>query len=87
MAERQHRGRHIPFSVLFTRTRVVAKSRTARTVVSEIRDKGLPILPVEQNERGAYAAMWINQCAVRDLDPNEVNNLSGANLRRRQTSI
>ncbi len=78
MVERQHHGRHIPYSVLFTRTRVVAKSRTARKVVKEVREKGLPILPVELVERDAYAAMWTNHCAVRDLDPKEVNNIAAA---------
>ena len=78
MVERQHHGRHIPYVVLFTRTRVVAKPRTARRVVEEVREKGLPILAVELNERDAYSAMWTNRCAVRDLNPNEVNNIEAA---------
>lgn len=79
MLESQHHGRRIPFAVLFTRTRVVAKSRTARFIADDIRaNEWLDVLPVELNERDAFAAMWAHGCAVRDLDREQVNNVPAA---------
>lgn len=71
--------RPIPFSVLFTRTRVVAKSRNARMIGDDlIKNEALDVLPVELNERDAFASMWTYQCAVRDLEPSRVNNVQAA---------
>lgn len=79
MIESKAYQRPIPFAVLFTRTRVVAKSRTARMIADDlIANEHLDVLPVELNERDAYAAMWSYQCAVRDLDRNRVNNVPAA---------
>lgn len=76
MLESQHHGRPIPFSVMFSRTKVVAKSRVARRIGHSIRaNVDVDIIPVELNERDAYAAMWEQGVAVRDLDPIVVNNI------------
>lgn len=71
--------RPIPFVVLLTRTKVVAKSRTARLVGGEIRaHPQLRVLQTEINERDAFAALWTHGCAVRDLNGLEVNNVAAA---------
>ena len=71
--------RTIPFSVLFTRTRVVAKSRTARHIANQFRshDK-IDVFDTELNERDAFSALYTTGGTLRDLDPTEVNNIDKA---------
>lgn len=71
--------RTIPYSVLFTMTKVVAKSRTARSINRQFRQSNsIDTFSVEINERDAFAAIFATGGAVRDLSPSEVNNLEAA---------
>jgi chromosome partitioning protein len=71
--------RRIPFSVLFTRTRVVAKPRTAQYIEQQFRDHPqITTFATELNERDAYAALFSFGGSVHSLDPTKVNNLDKA---------
>lgn len=71
--------RAIPFSVLFTQTKVVAKSRTARLIATQFRaNEKLQIFNTEINERDAFSAIFAVGGGVRSLNPREVNNLDAA---------
>ncbi|WP_066721870.1 ParA family protein [Sphingomonas pituitosa] len=71
--------RTIPFSVLFTQTKVVAKSRTARLIATQFRaNESLQIFNTEINERDAFSAIFAVGGGVRSLNPREVNNLEAA---------
>lgn len=71
--------RSIPFSVLFTRTRVVAKSRTARHIANQFRThEKIDVFDVELNERDAFAALYTTGGTLRDLNPRDVNNIDKA---------
>lgn len=71
--------RAIPFSVLFTQTKVVAKSRTARLIATQFRaNEKLQIFNTEINERDAFSAIFAVGGGVRSLNPREVNNLEAA---------
>jgi chromosome partitioning protein len=73
--------REIPYSVLFTMTKVVAKSRTARSINRQFRmSTNIDTFNVEINERDAFAAIFATGGAVRDLPASEVNNLEAALL-------
>jgi chromosome partitioning protein len=71
--------RTIPFAVLFTMTKVVAKSRTARLINTQFRQSNvIDTFTAEINERDAFAAVFATGGSVRDLDPKQVNNLDAA---------
>lgn len=71
--------RAIPYSVLFTMTKVVAKSRTTRFFNNQFRtSNSVDNFDVEINERDAFAAIFATGGSVRDLAPSEVNNLEAA---------
>lgn len=71
--------RTIPYAVLFTQTRVVAKSRTARFVSSQFRNNAkIDTFDTEIYERDAFSAIFAVGGSVRSLNPKEVNNLSAA---------
>ncbi|MCH5374488.1 MAG: ParA family protein [Planctomycetes bacterium] len=77
--------RRIPFAVLFTRTRVVAKPRTAQYIEQQFRDHPqIETLETELNERDAYAALFSFGGSVHTLDPKKVNNLDKAVNNSRQ---
>ncbi|MAS48245.1 MAG: chromosome partitioning protein ParA, partial [Alphaproteobacteria bacterium] len=68
--------RDIPYAVLFTQSKVVAKSRTARFVAKQFRDNPrIETFQTEIHERDAFAALYAAGGGVRDLNPKEVNNL------------
>lgn len=70
-------GREIPVTVLLSRTRVVAKGRTARAVSEQLR--GLQdVLAVELAERDAYAAIHSIGGTVRDLRVQDVPGVARA---------
>ncbi|MBC6445272.1 MAG: ParA family protein [Alphaproteobacteria bacterium GM202ARS2] len=71
--------RTIPYSVLFTRTRVVAKSRTARHIAEQFRSsEKIDVFDTELNERDAFAALYTTGGTLRDLNSNVVNNIDKA---------
>ncbi len=71
--------RDIAYAVLFTQTKVVAKSRTARFIAGQFRDNPkFDTFATEIHDRDAFAAIFAVGGAVRTLDPREVNNLDAA---------
>lgn len=71
-------NRHIPYVLLMTRTRVVAKPRTARHIGAQLAARDLPMLTAEINERDAFASLFATGGDLRGLDPREVNNIESA---------
>ncbi len=71
--------RDIPYAVLFTQSKVVAKSRTSRFVAKQFKDNPrIETFQTEIHERDAFAALYAAGGGVRDLNPKEVNNLPSA---------
>lgn len=71
--------RTIPYAVLFTMTKVVAKSRTARLINRQFRaSDAIETFATEINERDAFAAIFAAGGSIRSLDPAEVNNIEAA---------
>lgn len=71
--------RAIPFVIVFTRTKVVAKSRTARHIgQSFARRPDIPTLTAEINERDAFAALFSIGSTLHQLQDSDVNNLNAA---------
>jgi chromosome partitioning protein len=71
--------RTIPYAALFTQSKVVAKSRTARFVSSQFRENPkIDVFETEIYERDAFASIFATGGGVRDLNSKEVNNLPAA---------
>ena len=71
--------RTIPFAVLFTQSKVVAKSRTARFIARQFRDNPqIDTFETEIHERDAFAAIFAAGGSVRSLNTSDVNNLDAA---------
>lgn len=71
--------RQIPFAVLFTQSKVVAKSRTARFVAQQFRtNPKLKTFQAEINERDAFSAMFATGGSVRSMAIDAVNNVEAA---------
>ena len=82
--ESQRERREIPWSILFTRTRVVAKGRIATAITTPLRENpNVHVLANELHERNAFSAMWYYGTTVRDLDRERVNNVEKAVLNAR----
>ena len=71
-------NRDVPYALVMTRTRVVAKPRTARFIGRQLADAGIPIFTTEINERDAFAGLFTTGGNLRGLDPDEVNNIDAA---------
>lgn len=71
-------NRRIPYVLLMSRTRVVAKPRTARFIGAQLAERELPMLNAEINERDAFASLFATGGDLRGLDPREVNNIEAA---------
>lgn len=71
--------REIPYAVLFTQSKVIAKSRTSRHIASQFRaNPKIDTFNTEVFERDAFAALFTNGGTVRRLDAKNVNNLDRA---------
>jgi len=71
--------RVIPFALAFTRTRVVAESRTARRIAAGIRkNKLVAVVPVELHDRDAFGAMWDLGLMLKDIEAETVTNIKAA---------
>lgn len=71
--------RTIPFSVLFTQTKVVAKSRTSRFIANQFREnEKIDVFDTEINERDAFSAIFSVGGSIRTLSKKDVNNLEAA---------
>jgi chromosome partitioning protein len=72
-------GKNLPFSVLFTQTKVVAKSRTSRFIANQFRDNpAIDCFNVEVNERDAFAAIYTMGGSIRTLDNKQTNGTDRA---------
>jgi chromosome partitioning protein len=73
------RRAEIPFSVLFTQSKPVAKSRTARFIASQFRDNPrIDTFDIELHERDAFSAIYTMGGSVRALDPAQTNGIDRA---------
>ncbi len=71
--------RDIPYAVLFTQSKVIAKSRTSRHIAKQFRENpNINTFDTEIFERDAFAALFTNGGTVRRLDNKTVNNLDRA---------
>ena len=71
--------RNIPYAVLFTQSKVVAKSRTARFVADQFRSNAdIDTFTTEINERDAFSAMFAMGGSLRSMTKADVNNLEAA---------
>ena len=71
--------RDIPYAVLFTQSKVVAKSRTARFIAQQFRDNPrIDAFQVEIFERDAFAALFAVGGTVRSMGIGDVNNIDAA---------
>ena len=71
-------NRDVPYALVMTRTRVVAKSRTARFIGRQLAAADIPMFTTEINERDAFASLFTTGGDLHGLDPNEVNNIDAA---------
>ena len=69
--------REIPFTAILSRTSFI-KPRTARNIENDLRNQGIPILPVEMNERDAFKALFSFGGSLYDLTDAEVSSPSKA---------
>lgn len=68
-----------PYAVLFTQSKVVAKSRTARFVADQFRSNPeIDTFVIEINERDAFSAMFAMGGSLRSMSKSDVNNLEAA---------
>jgi len=71
--------RTLPFSILFTRTKVIAKSRTARFIASQfISSKSIDCFRTEIHERDAFSALFTTGKTIRNLDQTMNNGVPKA---------
>lgn len=71
-------GRAVPFSVLFTRTNPIIRTRTLSHITKTLMDAGIPVLSTELNEREAYRAMFSFRQTLENLNTSDVSNLDKA---------
>lgn len=65
--------RDIPYAAVLSRTSFI-KPRTARNIENDLREQGIPILPVEMNERDAFKALFSFGGTLYDLNDTEVSS-------------
>lgn len=70
--------RTIPYAVLFTMTKAIAKSRTSRDINRQFRESKVDTFITEIYDRDAYSAIFATGGSIRSLSPKEVNNISSA---------
>ncbi|ABM45373.1 ParA family protein [Bartonella bacilliformis] len=71
--------RPIFYAVLFTQSKVIAKSRTSRFVSYQFKENPqIDTFETEIHERDAFSAIFSTGGSHRNLNPKEVNNLKAA---------
>ncbi|WP_413154798.1 ParA family protein [Bartonella sp. cb54] len=71
--------RYISYAILFTQSKVVAKSRTSRFISSQFKNNPkIDVFETEINERDAFSAIFAMGGSHRTLNAKEVNNLETA---------
>lgn len=76
--EEKHQRRKIPWAIVFTKTRVVAQSKTEQRIAREVRRSGADVIDIEINERDAFKAMLDLGRPLFELDASRVNNIQAA---------
>lgn len=71
-------NRAVPYALVMTRTRVVAKPRSARFIARQLATSGIPMFTTEINERDAFASLFMTGGDLRGLDPDDINNIEAA---------
>lgn len=71
-------GRHIPYSVLLTRTSAAIRPRTLQHIREELEQNGVPLLGVEMHEREAFRAIFSFGGTLRSLGREQVGGVEGA---------
>jgi chromosome partitioning protein len=71
--------RKIPYAVLFTQSKVIAKSRTARHIANQFRENPkIDTFNEEIFDRDAFSAIFTIGGTVRNLNPSKVSNVEKA---------
>lgn len=70
--------RQIPYAVFFTRTNAAIRSRDLRHIEQDLKDNGIPLLPVELTERAAFRAIMQLGGTIYDLTAGEAANPDAA---------
>lgn len=71
--------RSIPYAILFTQSKVIAKSRTARMIAEQFRSNPqIDTFQTEIFERDAFSAIFAMGGTVRSMTSKDVNNLDAA---------
>lgn len=70
--------RHIPYAAFFTRTNAAIRSRDLRHIEQDLKDNGIPLLPVELTERAAFRAIMQLGGTIYDLTAGEAANPDAA---------
>lgn len=71
-------GRHIPYSILFTRTSTAIKPRTFQHIRGEFSDHGIPVFQTQMHDRDAFRAIFSFGGTLESLDPGQVSNVDAA---------
>lgn len=70
--------RDIPYAVFLTRTSTAIRSKDLGHIQRDLKNAGIPTLPVELTERAAFRAIMQLGGTIYDLSPSEVSNPSAA---------
>lgn len=77
LQERAYR-RKIAFTLLFTQTNPAVRSRTLKSIESDMVGQGIPVLSTPLHERDAYRALFSFGGTLAGLDPKLVGGLPAA---------
>lgn len=70
--------RAIPYAVFFTRTNAAIRSRDLQHIERDLKDNGVPLLPVELTERAAFRAIMQLGGTLYDLTNSEASKPEAA---------
>jgi chromosome partitioning protein len=70
----------IKFTVLFTRTNALIRTRTFQSIEGEFAQRKIPMLETQLHERDAYRALFAYGGTLSGLDPAQVPNIPAAIL-------
>ena len=76
-------GRHIPHSVLFTRTSTVIRPRLLGHIKEELKTADVPIMTTQMHEREAFRAIFSFGGTIDTLMSSQVSNLPAASANAR----
>lgn len=71
-------GRAIPHRGLLTRLPAAIRPRSVKTVVEQLRQNGVELLPIPLVEKEAFRAIFANGGGLDRLDPREVSGIEAA---------